>query len=185
MNPLLSWLSAAPQGAIAVVTAILAALVAVFVTILTQWILGRRARTDLLTKKLEELYLALNQASAQNVERFTAAMKFVGAHPAAYGEDRSAEIPHYALDLQKKIIMYVRLYFPQLSAAHHSVFIKNREINELIDDVENGHFVFPERLKEVSFQYGDALKIMEGEIIENRALLVNDHVLPRRFRRRT
>ena len=69
MTALQAWLAAAPQGAIAILTAGMAALVAVLVTALTQWILGRRARTEFLTRKLEELYLALNEISAHSVKR--------------------------------------------------------------------------------------------------------------------
>ena len=69
MTPLFTWLSTAPQGAIAIATATLAAIVAFLVALLTQWILGRRARTDLLTKKLEELYLALNEVSSVVIYR--------------------------------------------------------------------------------------------------------------------
>lgn len=63
-----------PQDAIAILTAVLAAIVAVLVTVLTQWILGRRARTELLTKKLEELYLALNEISAHSDKRVEEAL---------------------------------------------------------------------------------------------------------------
>jgi uncharacterized membrane protein YfbV (UPF0208 family) len=67
IEALFSWLIAAPQGAIALLTAVSTAMVAILVVFLTQWILGRRARTELLTNKLEELYLALNEVSTHSV----------------------------------------------------------------------------------------------------------------------
>lgn len=74
MSAFVAWLAAAPQGAIAILTAVLAAGVAVLVAALTQWVLGRRAQTELLTKKLEELYLSLNEISAHNLKRVEEAL---------------------------------------------------------------------------------------------------------------
>ncbi len=183
MSALVTWLKAAPEGAVALTTAILAALVAVFITVLTQWILGRRARTELLTKKLEELYLALNDASAHNVARTNAAMPLTTATPFNRQNVSSTPVEAVGLDLHKKIIMYVRLYFPQLAAAHQEVFIHNREVNMLIHEAETGPQLSEERLMEFSFRYIEALKSMEGEIIVNRSVLVKDTLFPRRYRR--
>ena len=75
MSSFLAWLGAAPSGAVAVVTSALAAVVALLVVVLTQWILGRRARTELLTEKLEDLYLALNELSSHSVRRVEEALR--------------------------------------------------------------------------------------------------------------
>ena len=129
MNALISWLTAAPQGAIAILTATLTAAVAFLVAALTQWILGLRARTELLTKKLEELYLALNEVSAHSVKRVEEATPLISASifnkPAITG----GSVERQGLDLHKKIVMLVPLYFPQLSAAHQEVFLCNSNVN--------------------------------------------------------
>lgn len=185
MNSILSWLQAAPVGAISLLTALLAALVAIFVTVLTQWVLGRRARTDLLTKKLEELYLALNDASAHNVARFEAAQPLITATSFSKVQVSTSSVNAQGLDLHKKIIMYVRLYFPKLSTAHQTVFKLNSEVNHLIYEAETGPPLSEQHLLQASGQYGDALKAMETEIIANRAALVRETIFPRRHRNGT
>jgi hypothetical protein len=182
MDSILAWLQAAPTGAITLATAILTALVAIFVTVLTQWVLGRRARTDLLTKKLEELYLALNEASAHNVERFHAAVPLTSPNPFDKVKVSTSSVNAMGLDLHKKIIMYVRLYFPKLSAAHQAVFAANQEVNNLIYEAETGPPIPEERLLLASGHYGDTLQAMEAEIISNRSCLVRETILPRRYK---
>tara|TARA_R110001583_G_scaffold194973_1_gene368042 strand:- start:74 stop:655 length:582 start_codon:yes stop_codon:yes gene_type:complete len=183
MTSILNWLSAAPQGAIAVVTAVLAATIAVFVALLTQWILGRRARTELLTKKLEELYLSLNDVSAHNVKRAEAVLPYVKTGVPRQLQSEESSVEKQALDLHKKILMQVRLYFPKLSIAHQNVFRRNREVNDLIHRLESGVGSSEETLIRLSGAYGDALRQMEQEIITNKSILVRDGLLPRIYRK--
>ncbi len=183
MNALMIWLTAAPQGAIAILTAVLAAVVAVLVVFLTQWILGRRARTELLTKKLEDLYLALNDISAHNAKRVEEALPLLTATPFTKTNVTGSTNEQQGLDLHKKIVMLVRLYFPKISKAHQEVFRRNNAVNALIFEVQNGPPVPEERLFFLSGAYRDAVVAMEEEIIRNRRILVNDHILPARYRR--
>ncbi|MGB9991014.1 hypothetical protein [Pseudoduganella rhizocola] len=183
MNPLITWLAAAPQGAIAILTAVLAAAVAVAVVFLTQWILGRRARTELLTKKLEELYLALNEVATHNVQRVEQALPLVSATPFTKPTITGSSTERQGLDLHKKIVMLVRLYFPKISKAHQEVFRRNSAINSLIFDAENGPSLSEERLFFLSGAYRDAVVAMEEEIIRNRRTLVYDYILPTRYHR--
>lgn len=182
MNALATWLAAAPQGAIAVVTAVLAAVVALFVALLTQWILGRRARTELLTKKLEELYLALNDISAHNVKRVEEALPLISGTPFSKPKISGGSVEQQGLDLQKKIVMLVRLYFPQLSAAHQKVFRFNSRINMLIYEAETGPPLSEEEFVALCGAYRDAVVAMEEEIITNRRVLVKDLLLPRMYK---
>jgi hypothetical protein len=182
MSPLFTWLSTAPQGAIAILTATLAAVVAILVSLLTQWILGRRARTDLLTKKLEELYLALNEVSAHNVKRAEEILPYAASGMNRFQNSPGSSVERQALDLHKKIVMLVRLYFPKLSSAHHRVFRRNNRVNELINRIESGIPDTEERLIRLSGAYGDALALMEREIIINMQVLTKDGLLPRRYR---
>lgn len=182
MSSLLEWLGTAPQGAVAILTAALTALVAVIVALLTQWILGRRSRTELLTKKLEELYLALNEVSAHNVKRAEEVLPYAASGMHSVQTLASSSVERQALDLHKKIVMLVRLYFPELSSTHQRVFRRNSRVNELIHRIESGIPSSEEAVVQLSGAYGEALAAMEQEIITNRRLLTKDGLLPRRYR---
>ena len=182
MSAFLAWLTAAPQGAIAILTAALAALVAVLVAVLTQWVLGRRSRTELLTKKLEELYLVLNEISAHNLKRVEEALPLATATPFNRPKITGGSVERQGLDLHKKVIMLVRLYFPKLATAHQAVFRWNSAVNMLIYEAETGPRLSDARLLELSGAYRDASVAMEEELIENRRILVKDHILPVRYK---
>jgi hypothetical protein len=183
MSDFVSWLAAAPQGAVAAITAALAAIVALLVAALTQWVLGRRARTELLTKKLEELYLALNELSTHSVRRVEEALPLASATPFNRPKIAGGSVERQGLDLHKKIVMLVRLYFPRLSAAHQAVFRCNSKVNMLIYEAETGPRLDQEKLFAVSGEYRDAGVAMEEELIRNRRVLVKDHVLWVPYRR--
>lgn len=180
MNGALAWLQAAPAGALTLITGIIGAIVAIVVAILTQWILGRRARTELLTTKLEELYLLLNQIASENVGRYE---KLV-VHLYRVGQssplpiDRSA----YSLDAHKKIIMYVELYFPRLRPAHVRMFHANSEVTQLLHRASTGERPSEEEIREAFGSYSECLRNMEDEVIQNRATLVRDIYVPRRHK---
>jgi hypothetical protein len=182
MSAFVSWLTAAPQGAIAILTAALAALVAVLVAVLTQWVLGRRALTELLTKKLEELYLVLNEISAHNLKRVEEAFPLATATPFNKRKISGGSVERQGLDLHKKVVMLVRLYFPKLATAHQAVLRHNSEVNMLIYEAESGPPLSDAHLLELSGAYRDALVAMEEELIENRRILVQDHILPGRYK---
>ena len=182
MPAFVSWLTAAPQGAIAILTAALAALVAVLVAVLTQWVLGRRARTELLTKKLEELYLVLNEISSHNLKRVEEALPLATATPFNKPKITGGSVERQGLDLHKKIIMMVRLYFPKLAKVHQAVFRRNSEVNMLIYEAEMGPPLSDAQLLKLSGAYRDAFVAMEEELIENRRILVKDHILPLRYK---
>ena len=182
MTAISSWLASAPQGAIAILTAFLASIVALLVTLLTQWILGRRARTELLTKKLEELYLALNEISAHNVKRVEEALPLASATPFNKPKITGGAVERQGLDLHKKVVMLVRLYFPKLSKAHQAVFQCNSKVNTLIYEAETGPPLTEEQLFALSGEYRDAIVAMEEALILNRRVLVKDYLLPARYR---
>ena len=79
--------------------------------------------------------------------------------------------------------MLVRLYFPQLSAAHQTVFRCNSSVNMLIYEAETGPRLSEDRLVALSGAYRDAVVAMEEELTQNRRVLVKDHLLPVRYRR--
>ena len=167
---------------VAAITAALAALVAILVALLTQWVLGRRARTELLTKKIEELYLTLNEVSAHNVKRVEEALPLAISSPLNRPKITGGSVERQGLDLHKKIVMLVRLYFPKLAPAHQVVFRCNSKVNMLIYEAEVGPPLKDEYLMKLSGDYRDALVAMEEEIIENRRVLVKDYLVPTRYR---
>ncbi len=177
----ITWLQSAPPGAITLLTAILGALVALLVVLLTQWILGRRARTEILTSKLEELYLLLNQASSENVDRYEKLVVHLYRVP---GDTKSLPLDRstYSLDLHKKIIMYVQLYFPPLKRAHVRMFQSNSAITHILYRAGTGEEPTESEIHAAFGSYGDCLRNMEDEIIQNRAILVKDTLLPRRYK---
>ena len=181
MSSAIAWLQSAPPGAITLLVAIIGALVAVLVTFFTQWILGRRARTELLTSKLEELYLLINQASSENVDRYEQLVVHLDRAPS---ETKSLPLDRstYSLDLHKKIVMYVQLYFSHLRPAHIRVFRSNSAITHILYRAGTGEKPTEAEIHSAFASYGDCLRNMEDEIMQNRAILVKDAVLPRRYR---
>ena len=182
MSALVSWLASAPASAIAILTGVHAAIVAILVAALTQWVLGRRARTELLTKKLEELYLTLNEVSAHNVKRVEEALPLTSATPFNKPKITGGSVERQGLDLHKKIVMLVRLYFPKLSVAHQTVFRFNSKVNMLIYEAETGPPLSEEIFVKVVGSYRDAVVAMEEELIQNRRVLVQDYLLPVRYK---
>jgi hypothetical protein len=188
MSALLAWLSAAPQGAVAILCATLAALVALLVAILTQWVLGRRARTELLTKKLEDLYLVLNEISTHSVVRFEESLPLATASPFNRPKVSGGSSERRERDLHKKIGLLVRLYFPSLNDAHQEVLRCNNTVHALIYEAETGRPLSEDRLMEFSGVFRDAIEAlgtMEDELIQNRLVLVRDYFFPIRYKRST
>lgn len=161
-------------------TALIAAFVSFAVVVLTQWILGRRARVELLTKKLEEVYLLLNQASSENVTRYEAI--FAQVAQGGVAPPGTLERSAFHLDLHKKIVMYVRLYFPLLAPAHQHMFHCNNRISWVIHHVAIGQQVEDKDVHEAFGAYGDSLRNMEQEIIVNKPLLVGERMFWRRYK---
>lgn len=151
---------------------------------LTQWILGRRARTELLTKKLEDLYLLLTDVLAHNLKRVEEALPLFTDATTIQDLTRSSS-DRQGLDLHKKIFMYVRLYFPKLSKTHQHAFQRNSAINMLIYSIETGNKHKTDELMSLSYSYRDAIVTMEEEIINNRNILTKDHFIFRKYKKPT
>jgi hypothetical protein len=181
LAPIIEWLTTAPQGSIAIATATLAALVTITVTFLTQWILGRRARTDLLTKKLEELYLTLNELTSHN----GTLAENIFLKPSPY-EEKKEDIEPYTewsgIDLLKKITMLVRLYFPKLSRSHSAINIKHKILIDMIVDHKKISLKPGRKILSAAQSYRSALVAMEAEIILNRRVLVKDYFFLARYK---
>jgi hypothetical protein len=70
MTKFLYWISANPSAFASLVSAIIAASVALIVFTVTQFLASKKERTQFLTPKLETLYLLLNKVSEDNTKFF-------------------------------------------------------------------------------------------------------------------
>src|SRR2546426_10932731 len=132
MTKFFDWLRAAPPTVIPVATAVLAASVALIVAVLTQWILGRRTRSDLLTKKLEELYLLVLQWIDDATATKLTVDELLTSQPL------SQETRATILSLVKRpradarVSMYINLYFPRLNRFNNDIFNANRGFSRVV-----------------------------------------------------
>jgi hypothetical protein len=164
-------------------TALISAAVAIVILVLSQWALSRRSRKELLTSKLEELYLLINQVGERNVERFELFVKLANKEIKFNDINVNETIKIYGLDINKKIVMLIRLYFPQLSATHQKFFDANRKINKLIYDLSHDKETNDNEVNTIFFEYLDLLKIFEEEIIQNKDVLVKAYLFPRIYKK--
>ena len=119
-------------------SAVIAASVALIVFTVTQMIAQKRDATQLLLPKLEQVYLLLNELSEHNARMFKL------YHLAMAGDVESQntlngldDLTHYGLDRGKKIVMYIRLYFPALSRVHQMLFAAEGQLNILRYEVRS------------------------------------------------
>ncbi|WP_162488482.1 hypothetical protein [Azospirillum lipoferum] len=154
-------------------SAIIAASVAIIVFALTQFITNRRERSKLLTQKLEELYILVNEVFEKNAdrcERYKAAS--LGDEDALgyFIKTHSTEV--YGHSRAKKIIMYIRLYFPELTYVHQHAFKAEAKVNHALYKIHTGSMESFDKIFELSGAFGQLMRLMEKEIIENYAKLV-------------
>jgi hypothetical protein len=147
VSELLRWITNNPGAFASLISAVIAASVALVVFALTQFISQKRERAQFLTPKLETLYSLVNEVAAWNAS----VCKL--AYYAVDGDDESRKrlVEMDDLDLYghrhaKSIIMYIRLYFPQLSTIHQMLFTAQRELNNLLYRL---HSETPPKLEEL------------------------------------
>jgi hypothetical protein len=181
MSKLIDWITQNPPAVIALTAAFISAAVALFVAIISQWALSRRARRELLTKKLEELYLVLNDAASDCVNRYKEIHKCFH-EPEYMVTDEFYKQQIYNLDVQKKLVMYVKLYFPRLGQTYASIFVAQSRLNDLVNKLMSDAPPKMEELDEAFSQYGKCLGVMEDEIVSNKPLLTGSSRLFNRYR---
>jgi hypothetical protein len=173
---MLNWISNNPSAFASLVSAVIAASVALAVFSLSQFITKKRERTQFLTPKLEELYLLLNQVSEDNARFFKLIYQcLIGETNAKQEIEAIDDLEIYGHRTAKRIIMYIRLYFPRLSKIHQKLFAAQRELNQYIFQV---HTDKPPDLSDVvqaSGKVGHFIRLMEEEIIRNRDYLLCDY----------
>lgn len=185
MNRYLTWLKNNPSGVTSISTALISASVAILILVLSQWILARRNRREFLTKKIEELYLLLNQLGEQNVVRFELILNLANKNFKTKLSDTEPTTKSYALDINKKIVMLIRLYFSKLSTTHQSLFKANREINRILHKLRSGEDTNDTEVQDAFLEFTVQLRNLEEEIIQNLNTLTKNNVIPRYYKRIT
>lgn len=183
MRSIIDWVTSNPSAAASLGSALIAASVALVVFAITQMIARRRDATQLLLPKLEQLYLLLNELSEHNARMFKlyhlAMEGDIEAQKTLNGLD---DLTHYGLDRGKKIVMYVRLYFPVLARIHQMLFAAERELNVLRYKVRSDDPPHVEDLLMAGGKVGHFLRLMEQEITDNRDVLLKANWFPTRYR---
>lgn len=113
---------------ISIGTATLSSIIAITVVLLTQWFLERRSRSELLRKKLEELYLLLVEIIALQSERYSLYLKYRDENRAELWNSNQDKIEQ----LYWKLGMYKNLYFRPLSKLYLPCFHYQVSLNEII-----------------------------------------------------
>lgn len=182
MRELLEWLRRAPPSAIPIVTAVVAAIVALVVAVLTQWILGRRARTELLTKKLEELYLLLLHWMDDTAATKIQVDELVMNQPLS-AEQRSRVLELYAQPrADRRISMYIDLYFPRLKRFGGKVFEANRDFSKVIRLMGQGEMTTALAIERPWVRLSHTLSNLRREIVANGAYLIRRGLLRLRYK---
>lgn len=170
----------------ALLSAAVAASVALIVFALTQLLTSKRNRAQLLIPKLEELYLLVNKEAAENALICTDAFRAIA------GDDEAQQRIHTAnhLDLYghrraKEIIMYIRLYFPRLGRIHQLMFAARRVLNDRLFEISAGEMPTMDNMLEAAGRVSHLIRCMEAEIVNNRDSLIGDRLWPRRYREST
>jgi hypothetical protein len=170
----LASLNAAPTGAVALVTAALAGLVAILVVVLSQWVLSHRARSEHLTKKLEELYGAIGESRTAADGRTKRARELVLRPPARSGDP--TEFVHFSRDLplDRRVSMYVHLYFPELRTGREDLAIQNQKMVAVFHQLSEGKPVTVGDVWRADLDMRESFDAFEKELLTNRAVLARE-----------
>ena len=175
--------NANPSALSSIVSAIIAAAIAIMVFTLTQYLTAKRSRTQFLLPKLEELYLLVNDVAKNNARVYKLLKFSLEGDPVALKEvETTDEIELYGHEKAKQIIMYIRLYFPHLATVHQQLFAAQRDLNNLLYLISTST---PPNINDVvnaSGQVSNYLRLMEQEIIDNRDILLKERILRGKYR---
>jgi len=184
MTELLVWLKAAPTNAIPIATAVLGAFVAIVVAVLTQWIVGRRARTDHLTKKLEELYLLLLEWMDESVAAKVALDELVKCQPLS-ADQRSKLLERYSKPrADRRVSMYIDFYFPRrLARFRQELFEANRGFARVIRLMGQGKETTEADIQRVWLRLSTTLVPLRQEIVDNKDYLTENRLIKGPYRK--
>jgi hypothetical protein len=165
------------------ISAIIAAAVAIIVVAVNATIARRQQRVQFLQPKLEELYLLLNEVAERNTRLFKLLAAVVeGDIGAKKHLEELDDLEVYGHLTAKKIIMLVRLYFPKLTRIHQLLFSAERKLSQKVWSLSMSEPIEMEELLEVSGRVGHMLRLMEQEMVENQRFLLKATTVPRFYR---
>ncbi|MDB5583981.1 MAG: hypothetical protein JWR80_9157 [Bradyrhizobium sp.] len=186
MMAVLSWLEGNPSVLASVASAVIAASVALIVFAITQFLTAKRNRAALSVPKLEELYLVLNEIAADNATVSALAFRAIDGDNEARAKLLSmSELDLYGHRTAKRMIMYIRLYFPKLGRIHQLLFAAQRDVDLLLFDISSGRLPVMADMLEAAGMVSHFVRLMENEIVNNRDRLVGDRLWPPRYRQST
>lgn len=183
MHELITWLREAPQSAISALSALLAAAVAFTVVIVTQSILGRRARYEFRMKKLEELYLTILEwqhdvdLSKRQADKIL--KRQLPLDDEAFRE-YSATICKPRLD--RRVNMYILLYFPALKEVQAQLHENVRNHSRLLRLLDEGEDLKSSELQKAWLRIQISLITLRKQIEDNRTYFVGDNFLRPRYK---
>lgn len=183
MKDFVNWMNANPAVIGSIASAVIAASVALVVFALSQLLTLKRERNARLTPKLEELYTLLNEVAASNATWCrVSAFAALGDQDALQELKNADDLDLYGHRTAKKIIMYVRLYFPKLGPIHQRLFAAQRELSKLMFKLFTEEPPTDHEVMSAGGEVSHFIRLMEAEIIDNRDSLIGDKVLPKRYR---
>lgn len=191
MQPITNSIFTNSQSLLGLLTAILAAAVAIAVVLLTQWAVGKRSRQELLTKKLEELFLLAIQAKSELFIRQNLMLQYLGSKGSSLflgGNVDEERLKNTRFEDTRYVTMqmYVRLYFPKLRPAFNAHFHVYREVVSTFSRMRDKTQTVPAtEINELMESYTKTYQAFEYEILENRQVLTNDHIFPLQFRKKS
>ncbi|WP_444956758.1 hypothetical protein [Microbulbifer sp. ZKSA002] len=157
--------------------AIIAALVAILVFFLSQYFLARRNSVELKTTKLEELYLVLNELANEHTTRIGRITTIVNGDR-TYLDDPEHVVKLYLHDHNKKILMYVRLFFPALISAYREMYQVNKEVTKNIKELIYEGKGDQQKTLDIFKRFSATIKRLEAEIVYNKKTLVGENIRP-------
>jgi non-homologous end joining protein Ku len=183
MQPTLAWLSEIPREALPVLSAAIAAVVAVAVALVTQFVLGRREVTKMLIQKLEELYL---QTLLWQDERTIAQAQFEQLareqQPTRRDAIESLIAKHTEQTAHRRISMYIDFYFPGLRRYSRQVFEADRQFELVIKKLEKGEPATVLEMRSAAVEIQRVISSLLSEIQENRTHLTKMRLIAPRYR---
>lgn len=172
-----------PSAVASLVSALIAASVALLVVMVNQVFARRQQRVQFLQPKLEELYLLLNEVAERNTRLFKLLAAVVeGDLEAKKHLDSLDDLEVYGHSIAKKMVMLVRLYFPKLSSIHQHLFAAERDLSQRVWSLSMGEQVGIDEVMSASGRVGHMLRLMEQEMVSNQKALLRAAIFPKRYR---
>lgn len=99
--------------------------------------------------------------------------------------DEMDDLDVYGHLTAKKVVMLVRLYFPNLSRIHQFLFAAERQLNQQVWNLSTGEAPKLEFLLVASGKVGHMLRLMEQEMVANQSSLLRGKVFLRSYKSAT